>query len=243
MTEYHENGSLFDYLSSRPVTHTQMLRMAASVAAGLAHLHLEIVGTQGKPGIAHRDLKSKNVLVKSDLSCAIADLGLCVRHVSSPNSLLDLPPPGGDRVGTARYLAPEILDGSIAAEDFDAWKRADVYSLGLILWELGRRTKEAEYDGQEYRQPYFDVVDADPSPEEMRMAVCAKKLRPDCPRQWERSPHLSVLQNVMRECWYENPAARLGPLQGRRTLSDALSADVGSNSFVVAIEDKLDLSV
>ena len=34
----------------------------------------------GKPAIAHRDLKSKNILVKRDLTCAIADLGLCVRH-------------------------------------------------------------------------------------------------------------------------------------------------------------------
>jgi serine/threonine protein kinase len=34
---------------------------------------------QGKPAIAHRDLKSRNILVKRDLSCAIADLGLCVK--------------------------------------------------------------------------------------------------------------------------------------------------------------------
>ncbi|PIO54073.1 hypothetical protein TELCIR_24572, partial [Teladorsagia circumcincta] len=43
-----------------------------------------------KPAIAHRDIKSKNVLVKADLSCAIADLGLAVRyeagHISLPNS-------------------------------------------------------------------------------------------------------------------------------------------------------------
>jgi serine/threonine protein kinase len=37
--------------------------MALSIATGLAHLHEEIVGTQGKPAIAHRDLKSKNILV------------------------------------------------------------------------------------------------------------------------------------------------------------------------------------
>jgi len=37
--------------------------MASSIATGLAHLHEEIVGTQGKPAIAHRDLKSKNILV------------------------------------------------------------------------------------------------------------------------------------------------------------------------------------
>jgi uncharacterized membrane-anchored protein YitT (DUF2179 family) len=40
-----------------------MVTMALSVATGLSHLHMPIVGTQGKPAIAHRDLKSKNILV------------------------------------------------------------------------------------------------------------------------------------------------------------------------------------
>ena len=41
-----------------------MLKLCVSISSGLAHLHIEIVGTQGKPAIAHRDLKSKNILVK-----------------------------------------------------------------------------------------------------------------------------------------------------------------------------------
>ena len=56
-----------------------MIEMAWSIATGLTHLHLEISGTQGKPAIAHRDLKSRNILVKKDLTCVIADLGLCVK--------------------------------------------------------------------------------------------------------------------------------------------------------------------
>ena len=44
----------------------------------------------GKPAIAHRDLKSKNILVKKDLTCAIADLGLCVRHKAERDSV-DIP--------------------------------------------------------------------------------------------------------------------------------------------------------
>ena len=44
----------------------------------------------GKPAIAHRDLKSKNILVKKDLTCAIADLGLCVRHNAETDSV-DIP--------------------------------------------------------------------------------------------------------------------------------------------------------
>ena len=75
------------------------LKMAYCIANGLAHLHLEIVSTQGKPAIAHRDLKSKNVLVKSNFVCAIGDLGLAVRYDQATNHL-DIPQNG--KVGTKR---------------------------------------------------------------------------------------------------------------------------------------------
>ena len=84
ITEYMANGSLFDFLSSNLVTHDLLLRMATSIATGLAHLHMEIVGTQGKPAIAHRDLKSKNILVKKTGVCAIGDLGMAVKY--DPNT-------------------------------------------------------------------------------------------------------------------------------------------------------------
>lgn len=53
----------------------------------------------GKPGIAHRDLKSKNILVKKNGTCAIADLGLAVRHESITDTI-DIAP--NQRVGTKR---------------------------------------------------------------------------------------------------------------------------------------------
>ena len=58
----------------------------------------------GKPAIAHRDLKSKNILVRSNGTCAIADLGLAVRYYAATDKL-DIAP--NVRVGTKRYLAPE----------------------------------------------------------------------------------------------------------------------------------------
>ena len=47
-------------------------------------------GTQGKPGIAHRDIKSKNILVKRNGQCCIADLGLAVMHSQRTNTV-DIP--------------------------------------------------------------------------------------------------------------------------------------------------------
>lgn len=90
ITHYHENGSLYDYLQRVAVETSEGLAMAASIACGLVHLHTEIVGTEGKPAIAHRDLKSKNILVTKELRCCVADLGQvsswscsCVRDTTS----------------------------------------------------------------------------------------------------------------------------------------------------------------
>jgi len=232
VTEFHENGSLFDYLSGQnAVEESQMARMALGIATGLAHLHMEIIGTHGKPGIAHRDLKSKNILVKKDLTCAIADLGLCVKHDAETDAV-DFPPEmgaveeeGSAKVqGTKRYLAPEILDESINAQHFDSWKCADVYSLGLVFWELARRTKSLEGCVEDYAQPYFEVVDADPGLDDMRRAVCDKGFRPTVPDRWQETEHLRTLTRVMKECWYANSAARLTALRIKKTLADLESA-------------------
>lgn len=48
VTEFHAAGSLFDYLNLKSLDIPRMLKMAFSIANGLAHLHNDIVGTQGK---------------------------------------------------------------------------------------------------------------------------------------------------------------------------------------------------
>lgn len=47
VSDYHEHGSLFDYLNRYSVTTEGMIKLALSAASGLAHLHMEILGTQG----------------------------------------------------------------------------------------------------------------------------------------------------------------------------------------------------
>ncbi|XP_054685780.1 activin receptor type-1C isoform X2 [Grus americana] len=215
VSEYHEQGSLFDYLNRGTVTVEGMVKLALSVASGLAHLHMEIVGTQGKPAIAHRDLKSKNILVKRNESCAIADLGLAVKHDSVLNTI-DIPQ--NPRVGTRRYMAPEILDDVMNMNIFESFKRADMYSLGLVYWEIARRCSVGGIT-EEYQLPYYDVVPSDPSIEDMRRVVCEQKLRPNIPNQWQSCEALRVMGRIMRECWYANGAARLTALRVKKTIS------------------------
>ncbi|XP_061413756.1 activin receptor type-1-like [Lethenteron reissneri] len=215
VTHFHETGSLYDHLHSATLDAAACLRLALSAAAGLAHLHVEIVGTQGKPGIAHRDIKSKNILVKDNGQCCIADLGLAVMH-SQMTNMLDLGQ--NPRVGTKRYMAPELLDDSIQADCFDSFKRADVWAFGLVLWEIARRTVNNGI-AEEYKVPFHDIVPCDPSFDEMRKLVCVDQQRPTIPNRWFSDPMLAALARVMKECWYQNPSARLTGLRIKKTLA------------------------
>nr|CAD7431591.1 unnamed protein product [Timema monikensis] len=183
ITDYHENESLHDYLHTNVLDSSSLLTLALSAASGVAHLHTEIFGTRGKPAIAHRDIKSKNILVKRNGQCAIADFGLAVRYISESNKI-DIAP--NTRVGTRRYMAPEVLDESLNIDAFDSFKMADMYSLGLVFWEMCRRcaTGNKLSAADDYVLPYHDSVPSDPSFEDMHEVVCVKKIRPHISTRW-----------------------------------------------------------
>lgn len=82
ITDYHPCGSLYDYLrNGELLTLDEALQLALTTIAGIEHLHNAVRGTgsRKKPEIAHRDIKSKNVIVKRPGVCCIADFGLAVR--------------------------------------------------------------------------------------------------------------------------------------------------------------------
>ncbi|XP_031413925.1 activin receptor type-1 [Clupea harengus] len=215
ITHYHEMGSLYDYLQLSTLDAAACLRMALSIASGLAHLHVEIFGTQGKPAIAHRDLKSKNILVNKNGQCCIADLGLAVMHFQDTN---ELDVGNNPKVGTKRYMAPEVLDDSIQIDCFESYKRVDIWAFGLVLWEIARRTVSNGIV-EDYKPPFHDVVPSDPSFEDMKKVVCIDQQRPNIPNRWFSDPTLTSIAKLMKECWYQNPSARLTALRIKKTLT------------------------
>nr|XP_033797755.1 bone morphogenetic protein receptor type-1A [Geotrypetes seraphini]XP_033797756.1 bone morphogenetic protein receptor type-1A [Geotrypetes seraphini] len=215
ITDYHENGSLYDFLKCATLDTRWLLKLAYSAACGLCHLHTEIYGTQGKPAIAHRDLKSKNILIKRNGSCCIADLGLAVKFNSDTNEV-DIPL--NTRVGTKRYMAPEVLDESLNKAHFQAYIMADIYSFGLIIWEMSRRCITGGIV-EDYQLPYYDMVPSDPSYEDMREVVCVKCLRPVVSNRWNSDECLRAILKLMSECWAHNPASRLTALRIKKTLA------------------------
>ncbi|XP_033845277.2 bone morphogenetic protein receptor, type IBb isoform X2 [Periophthalmus magnuspinnatus] len=218
ITDYHENGSLYDHLKSNAVDTKALLKLSYSSISGLCHLHTEIYGTQGKPAIAHRDLKSKNILVKKNGFCCIADLGLAVKFNSDTNEV-DIPL--NLRVGTKRYMPPEVLDETLNRSYFQSFMMADMYSFGLILWEIARRCTSGGIV-EEYQLPYYDLVPTDPSYEDMREVVCIKKQRPSFANRWASDECLRQMGKLMSECWAPNPASRLTALRVKKTLAKML---------------------
>jgi len=95
---------------------------------------------------------------------------------------------------------------------------ADMYSFGLILWEVARRCVSGGIV-EEYQLPYHDLVPSDPSYEDMREIVCIKKLRPSFPNRWSSDECLRQMGKLMMECWAHNPASRLTALRVKKTLA------------------------
>ncbi|XP_052892419.1 activin receptor type-1 isoform X1 [Anopheles moucheti] len=221
ITHYYPQGSLFDYLNRTAITTHQMVTICLSIANGMVHLHTEIFGTEGKPAIAHRDLKTKNILIRANGTCVIADFGLAVMHSQTTNKI-DIG--NTARVGTKRYMAPEVLDESISMDCFDALRKADIYALGLIFWEVCRRTISCGI-AEEYKVPYFDYVSSDPSFEEMRKVVCVDNYRPSVQNRWTSDTFLASMSKLMRECWHMNPNVRLPALRIKKTLLKLASSD------------------
>src|SRR5690349_13729676 len=121
-----QGGSLEDRLTNgEPLPDEETARIAAEVAAGLAHAH--------ERGLVHRDLKPANILFDAEGRAKIGDFGIA-RH-GSGGTLTE----AGTVLGTAAYISPEQAAGESAGPP------SDVYSFGVMLFRLltGRLPFEA----------------------------------------------------------------------------------------------------
>ncbi|XP_056155235.1 activin receptor type-2B-like [Lampris incognitus] len=206
ITEFHERGSLSDFLKGSVVSWTELCLIAETMACGLAFLHEDIPRHKGegpKPAIAHRDFKSKNVMLRSDLTAIIGDFGLAV--------LFEPGKPPGDthgQVGTRRYMAPEVLEGAINFQR-DAFLRIDMYAMGLVLWELVSRCKAADGPVDEYMLPFEEEIGQHPTLEDMQEVVVHKKMRPVFKDCWLKHIGLAQMCETVEECWDHDAEARL----------------------------------
>src|SRR5262249_25458546 len=110
-------------------------------------------------GIVHRDLKPSNVKLRPDGSVKVLDFGLArtlLNTASSSDSptLIHLPTQMGVILGTAAYMAPEQARGK------EVDKRADIWSFGVVLFEMltGRKL----FEGEDLTETLAAVVKTEP---------------------------------------------------------------------------------
>lgn len=104
-----------------------MLDYAIEVISGVKVLHSQ------KTPILHRDLKTLNVLVTSDYCMKVCDFGMSRRDSQSNLQTLT------QMRGTYAYMAPELADKRPYTD------RSDIYSFGIMLWEMTYRTINKKY--------------------------------------------------------------------------------------------------
>ncbi|TNM93360.1 hypothetical protein fugu_018762 [Takifugu bimaculatus] len=205
ITAYHPAGNLQEYLIHHVINWHDLWTLGGSLACGVAHLHSDRTTCRRyKVPVAHRDIKSSNILVKNDLTCCLCDFGLALR-LENNLSVDELANSG--QVGTARYMAPEVLESRINLENIESFKQADVYSMALVLWELTSRCN-AIGEVKEYGPPFGNLRE-NPCVESMKDSVLRDRGRPEVPNSWSNHPGIQIVCTSIEECWDHDPEARL----------------------------------
>jgi eukaryotic-like serine/threonine-protein kinase len=107
-----------EIINEKPVELKRAVKFGIDIATGMQVAH--------QAGIVHRDLKPANVLIDNDSLLKIVDFGVAAAQTQADTQLTKT----GYVIGSPKYMAPEQILGKKVDE------RADIYSLGVILYEL-----------------------------------------------------------------------------------------------------------
>jgi len=195
--------SLRDKLTQKLSTHPEDPRFKEPEVAKVLHDTATGLGVLHKCNFAHLDVKPDNILVSSrehEEGCyKIADLGLAAAAIGS----------GCDDIceGDCRYLAKEVLRGNLTD-----LPRADVFSLGVVCYELATNPKPLPCNGDDWQRLRDGRLDAGPlaplgerlapllarmvAPEPARRPLCREIL---CHPGIARVDDVQVLQEQMRQ--------------------------------------------
>ena len=161
----------------RPLSPEFVVAVIRQVAGALAAAH--------RMGIVHRDVKPENIFIDWQGKALLADFGVA-RSMTGDTQLTM----HGVAIGTPSYMAPEQIDG----DQLDG--RADIYSLGLVAWEMftGRRPWEGEslyavlYHQRHHELP--DVRELRPDVSDQLADAIAGAIEKDPAARWQNMDEL-----------------------------------------------------
>ncbi|PHT91018.1 hypothetical protein T459_06131 [Capsicum annuum] len=167
VTEFMTRGSIYTFLHKQRGAFKlpTLLKVAIDVSKGMSYLH--------QNNIIHRDLKTANLLMDEHGVVKVGDFG--VARVQAQTGVMTA------ETGTYRWMAPEVIEH----KPYD--HKADVFSFGVVLWEL--LTGEIPY-------AYLTPLQA-------AIGVVQQGLRPTIPK----STH-PKLAELLEKCWQQDPTQR-----------------------------------
>ena len=176
---YYSKGSLFDFLhnennNNNKLTSKQKINISIGIIKGIEYLH--------KHNIIHYHLTSKNILIDDNLNPIIADYGF--NNLKKTYNIFN------KYHNLNSYSSPEMLTetsgklcGSLS-NNFN--EKNDIYSFGLILWEL-----------------FTETIPFNVKLKDVKNYVLNEKLRPEIKDDIDKE-----IANLIRECWDTEPANR-----------------------------------
>ena len=211
--EYVEGPTLRDLIAAGPLSVKEALGLVAQLLRPLGAAH--------RAGLVHRDIKPENVLLPSDGSVAkVADFGLAraVTEVTQTTT--------GNVLGTVAYLAPELITSG------DSTSRADVFSAGVVLYELltGQQPFTADSPIQiAFRNVHEDVplpsklVPDMPADVDELVATMTRREPQDRPADADEA--LALLRNVVDELTDSELSVRRGGGTGSIRTQQVMTAN------------------
>ena len=226
--EYVEGPTLRDLIAAGPLSVKEALGLVAQLLRPLGAAH--------RAGLVHRDIKPENVLLPSDGSVAkVADFGLAraVTEVTQTTT--------GNVLGTVAYLAPELITSG------DSTSRADVFSAGVVLYELltGQQPFTADSPIQiAFRNVHEDVplpsklVPEMPADIDELVATMTRREPQERPADADES--LTLLRNVVDELTESELSVRRGGGTGSIRTQEVMTANAQAARSAIGDEPEDD---
>jgi serine/threonine protein kinase len=208
--ELVEGEDLSERIKRGPVPVAEAVAIALQIAEALEAAH--------EQGIVHRDLKPANIKLRPDGAVKVLDFGLAKAWESDHgDSSLSLSPTmtnhataAGLILGTAAYMSPEQAAGTPAD------RRADIWSFGVVLWEM--LTGHKLFEGQTVSHVLASVLKDEVDLDELPTVVPAR------------------LRNLVSRCLQKNPKQRLQAIGEARIVLEEPMGDVQSDHAVKAAD-------
>jgi serine/threonine-protein kinase len=204
--EYVDGDNLKEVIGrSGPLPVERVLALGIQVASGLAFAH--------EKGLVHRDVKPQNVLLNGSGTAKVTDFGIA-RSLTVGRGVTQT----GTVLGTSDYIAPEQAQGAPVGE------RTDVYSLGVVVYEL--LTGELPFAGDNF------------------VAVAMKHINEPAPRVSTRRPDVPArLDAAIAVALAKEPSARFARMDDFRRELQACLAEVRAGTAEPVSEDHSDTVV